>query len=72
MIAIGIGIFVFIQLVVLTFVLALCKSAAKADEAFERARMADQKHWSNSPEHQKSPAAKPSGRLASPVQVHNR
>ncbi len=72
MLAIGIGIFVVIQVIVLTFVLALCRSAAKTDEAFERARMADQRHWSNLPDHQKSPAAKPSGRLASPVRVQNR
>ncbi len=72
MLAIGIGIFVVIQVIVLAFVLALCRSAAKTDEAFERARMSDHKHWSNSPDHQKSPATKPSGRMASPVQVHNR
>ncbi len=54
MLAIGIGIFVVIQVIVLAFVLALCRSAAKTDEAFERARMSDHKHWSNSPDHQKS------------------
>jgi hypothetical protein len=50
MIAVWIGIFMFISIVVLVFTLALCKSAALADREFERARIADQRTWSKSPE----------------------
>jgi hypothetical protein len=50
MIAIWIGIFLFISIVVLVFTLALCKSAALADREFERAWIADKKIWSNTPD----------------------
>jgi hypothetical protein len=75
MIAIGIGVFVFIQFIVLAFVLALCRSAARGDKEFERARMSDRHHWSNNPEsltsesnRQTSPNTKPSARLRAPAQ----
>ena len=50
MIAIWIGIFLFIQAVVLVFALALGKSAALADREFERARIAEQRTRSHMPE----------------------
>ena len=50
MIAIWIGIFFFISTVVLVFTIALCKSAALADREYERARIADRRVRSNSPE----------------------
>jgi hypothetical protein len=66
MIAIGIGIFFFIQTLVLIFAFTMCKSAALADREFERARNSGQRTTSrtsewieNKKEHQISPDTKP-------------
>ena len=79
MIAIGIGIFLLIQAVVLVFALTLGKSAALADREFERARIAERRTWSNTPEriesnkeHQISLDTKPATRLNSPIHMPNR
>jgi hypothetical protein len=42
MIAIWMGLFVFVQALVLIFVLGLCKSTAQADREFEWAWLAEQ------------------------------
>ncbi len=70
MIAIWTGIFIFIQAVVLIFALALGKAAARADREFERARIAEQRTWSDTPdrvernkEHNISPDTQPSPRF---------
>jgi len=78
MLGIALGVFVFIQLIVLVFALALCRSAARADKEFERARMADGHHWSHLPvnlesipERQISPNTKPSRQIISPAHIQN-
>ena len=48
--AIWIGILIFVPSAVIIFILALCRSAALADRQFERARIANQRTWSNTPE----------------------
>jgi hypothetical protein len=70
MIVIWIGVFIFIQAVVLIFALALGRSAARADREFERARLAEQNILSNSAERNESckeshisPDTKPSTRF---------
>jgi hypothetical protein len=50
MTAIVIGIILFIFTGVLFFTLALCRSAAKADRAYERARLAERRTWPMSAE----------------------
>ena len=50
MIAVWIIIFVVIPVIVLLFILAMCKSAARADRDIEHARSAEQRTWLNSDE----------------------
>jgi len=46
MVAFWIGLFFFIQLITLGFVLVMCKSAAMADKAYECARARETGFWS--------------------------
>jgi hypothetical protein len=48
--AIWISILISIFMVVLFFVLALCRAAALGDREYIRARMAEQRSWSHSPQ----------------------
>ena len=50
MIAVWIIIFFVIPVIVLLFILAMCKSAARADRDIERARSTERSTWSNSEE----------------------
>jgi len=70
MVAIGIGIFLIVQAIVLVFAFTLCKSAAMADREYERARIADSRTRSNvagravsHTESRLSPETKPASRL---------
>ncbi len=79
MVAIWIGILILVQLVVLVFALALCKSAARADREFERARNAEQWDRALAPEWleskkavQISPDTRPTARLNHPLDISGR
>jgi len=70
MIAIWIAIFVIIQALVLIFAFTLCKSAALADRAYERARLTDRSTRLHTPDRvdsqtgsHLSPDTKPASRL---------
>ena len=58
MIILEIGAFIFIPLALLVFVLALSRAAAIGDQQFERARLADRNHWSESAEYAQSNQAR--------------
>jgi hypothetical protein len=77
MTAIWIGIFFFIQAIVLFFALTLGKSAARADIEFVRAHIIEQRSGLitvdriEGIDHQISPDTKPASRLNNPIRISN-